>query len=188
MQEIKVRWKGVAPIMFHNERLANPTNEHTRELKKLTSQRKKTDDILEQIKKIEWRAGFYDVNDRVVVPSDNVLATTINGARKLKKGKDVNAGVFAQEAYFPLEYDGPKGFEKLWEDGRFLDYRGVVINRSRCMRARPVFQTWSLIVTLFFDPEIVTESELRQSMKIGGEVIGLCERRPRCGRFFVEEV
>ncbi len=187
MEELKVTWSGVAPLMQHNERLANPSNEFTRELKKLTSQKKKTDEVLEQIKKMEWRGGLYDVDGKIVVPSDNVLATTINGAKKLKKGKDVNAGVFAKEPYFLLNYEGPKSIEKLWDDGRFLDYRSVVVNRSRCMRARPVFHTWSLPVSLWFDPEIVTRAELLQSMQIAGEIIGLCERRPRCGRFFVEE-
>lgn len=188
MQELKAKFVGVAPIMFHNERLANPSDPYTREIKKLTGQRKKTEEIFEQIKKIEWRAGFYEQDGRPVVPSDNVLGCIQNGSRKLKRGQDFNAAVIAPVAFFPLIYDGPKKIDDLYGDGTtlFVDYRSVVVNRARCMRARPIFREWELEIVLNFDEEIFNRADLEQCIEIAGERIGLCERRPRCGRFLVE--
>jgi hypothetical protein len=186
LKTLKAKLVGVAPIMFHNERLANPTDPLTRELKKLTAQRSKSDDLYEQIKHLEWRAGFYEEEGRVVVPADNVLATVLQGARKQKKGKDVSAGVIADAAAFQLEYDGPKDWNGLYADQRFVDYRTVVIGGRRTMRARPIFKEWQLSITLLFDPEIMNDRDLRQAIEIAGERVGICERRPRYGRFLVE--
>ena len=187
LEKLKLKLVGVAPIMFHNERLANPTDPGTRELRRLTTQRNKSDDILEQIKKIEWRLGFYESEDkRPVVTSDMVLASVLQGARKLKKGKEVSAGVLAEEPWFPLTYDGPKQIDDLYEDARFVDYRSVVISGRRMMRARPVFKAWSLSVVLMYDEELINGRDLRQAAEIAGERIGMGERRPRLGRFLVE--
>lgn len=186
MEPFKATLTGVAPIMFHSERLANPTDPRTRELKKLTSLRPKTDEILEEIKWQEWRAGFYERDGRPVVPSDNVLAVVVQGARKLRKGKDVSAGVIDGAPDFLLKYKGPKKIEDMRGNESFLDYRSVVVSRSRIMRARPIFRDWSIVIELLFDPDIVQRSELKQALEIGGERIGLCERRPRLGRFSVK--
>lgn len=188
MQELKCKLVGIAPIMFHNERLANPSDPYTREIKKLTSQRKKTEEIFEQIKRIEWRAGFYERDGCPVVPSDNVLGCFQNGAKKTKRGQDFNASVIAPVAFFPLIYDGPKKIDDLYGDGtsNWVDYRSVVVNRARCMRARPIFREWELEVQLQYDEEIFNLEDLQQCIETAGERIGLCERRPRCGRFLVE--
>lgn len=188
MQSLKARLVGVAPLCFHSERLANHTDPFTRELKKLTNQRKKTDETLEEIRWLEWRAGFYEQDGKVVVPADNVLATVLNGARKSKMGKEVEAGVIEGAAYFPLEYDGPKTIEGLRKDVRFCDYRSVVVGGRRVMRARPIFRDWALNVELLFDPEIIEHSHLAKALEIAGERVGMCERRPRWGRFTVEKV
>lgn len=188
MKEMKVKLVGVAPIMFHNERLANPTDPFTRELKTLTKQKNKTDEILEQIKKLEWRAGFYENDGRPVVPEDGLLATLTNGAKKIKKGTDVKAAVLCKEPFFYLEYEGPKTIEKLYDAGGFVDYRSVVVSQKRTMRARPIFRNWSVTATYLYDEEIVSPSEMKQAIEIAGERIGLYERRPRCGRFIVEHL
>jgi hypothetical protein len=188
METIKAKLVGVSPIMFHNERLANPEDKFKRELSKLTSQKKKTDDQIKQIKWIEWEGGFYERDGKPIVTSDVVLATLLNGARKLKKGMDVSSGVIETEDHFFLGYEGPKTIEKLKGDMRFCDYRSVVVAGRRVMRARPIFKGWSLEIGLQFDTEIIDESTLWQALEIAGERVGMCERRPRYGRFVVEKI
>ncbi len=186
LEKYKAKLVGVAPIMFHNERLANPTDAGTRELKSLTGGRQKTDEQLEKIKHLEWRLGFYEDEGRVVVTSDMVLACILQGARREKRGKDISAGVLAEEAFFPLSYDGPKKIEALYADPKFVDYRSVVIGGRRVMRARPIFKSWQLDISLLFDSEIINRDTLHKAVEVAGERIGMAERRPRYGRFLVE--
>jgi hypothetical protein len=179
---------GLTSIMFHNERLANPRDPRTIELKKLTSQKKKTPELNEQISKLEWYAGLYESEGRVVIPADNILATLKQGARKRKLGKQAEAGVFSDVRFFPLDYDGPKEIDALWDDGRFFDYRGVKVQQARCMRARPRFDDWSVKIELFYDPEVLSKDDLIDALQDAGTLVGLCEKRPQFGRFSVEVI
>lgn len=190
MKSISITLTGTAPLMLHNERLANPRDPYTTALKKLTAQKKKTEDVLQQIAKLEWEAGLYVDNDRVVMPADNVLACIKEGARKRKLGKQAQAGVFAECASFEIDYDGPKDIPGLWDDGNFFDYRSVKVQQSRCMRARPRFNAWKLKVRLAFDPEVISAEDLVEAIETAGAVVGLCEKRPQFGRFStkVEEI
>jgi hypothetical protein len=190
MKNVSAKLVGISPLMTHNEQLANPLNPVTRELKKLTGQRGKSDEMLEQIMKLEWLGGLYTEAGKVVMPGDNVIACLKEGARKRKQGKDFAAGVMPSEATFALQYDGPKEPEALWNAGSFLDYRGVVVGGKRIMRARPIFRAWALDVAFTYDPEIVNEEQIIEALQIAGERCGLCERRPSkggsFGRFMVE--
>jgi hypothetical protein len=186
MKTITATLKGIAPLMMHNERLANPRDPGTAALKKLTTQRKKTEELLEQIAEIEWRLGFYERDGKPVIPSDNVLACVKEGARKRKLGRQVEAGVFSQERYFALAYDGPPTIGELWTDGRFFDYRSVAVNQARTMRARPIFNEWSLPIELTFDEEMISKDDLQDALEVAGLSVGLCEKRPQFGRFTVE--
>lgn len=185
METLKAKLIGVAPLMMHSERLADPTHPGTREMKKLTKQKNKTDDLLEQIKKIEWRLGFYEAEGRPIIPADNLLATMTNGAKKSRKGNEAKAGVFCQEPHFFLDYKGPKDIESLYLP-EFIDYRSVVVAQKRTMRCRPIFREWSAKVELLFDEELMARDELKQALTLAGERVGLMERRPRLGRFEVE--
>jgi hypothetical protein len=96
--------------------------------------------------------------------------------------------VFSSKAYFELDYDGPKNIHALWDDGRFFDYRTVAVAQSRVMRARPRFDAWSVDVQVNFDPELISEADLFDSMQVAGQIVGLCEKRPQFGRFSVEKI
>ena len=191
MNNIQAKIIGISPLMVHNERLANPMDPVTRELKKLTQQKSKSDELLEQIMKLEWLGGLYLGEDgKAAMPGDNLIACLKEGARKRKKGKEFAAGVLPSETSFALQYEGPKEPEAMWGAGKFLDYRGVVIGGRRLMRARPIFCAWSLDVAFFFDPDIVNHDDIIEALTIAGERVGLCERRPSkggsFGRFVVE--
>ncbi len=186
LSKFRATLTGIAPLLMHNERLANPRDPHTRALKQLTAVKKKTDDTLEDIQKTEWRGGLYELEGVVCVPAANVLAALKNGAQKLKRGKDIQSSVFSAEAFYPLIYDGPKDFEKLYADGRFSDYRCVGVNRARVMRSRPVFNKWSVNIALDYDADVVDLDTMLQAMEIAGAQVGICDHRPQYGRFTVE--
>lgn len=187
LETVTAKLVGVAPLMMHNGRLADPTNKWTIEMKKLTSVRKKTEEDLLQIRRVEWYGGLYtDDKGRVSVPSDCVLAAVMHGARKSKDGKEAQVGVFETQPWYPLTYEGPKDLEKLYEDGRFVDYRTVVVNKSRCMRSRPIFPEWSVDISLSVNTDIIDATKVIKALEMCGERVGFLEYRPRYGRFVVE--
>lgn len=190
MKTFKATIVGVTPLLMHSERLADPTNELTKELKKLTAKRQKTDGDLAEIKKAEWRGGLYlDDEDRPAVPVDWLLAAIKEGARKSKLGKQAQAGVYDPSVpFFRLTFDGPEGLEDLYECGRFCDYRGVGVNGKRVMRARPCFPGWSLSFHLDYDPETIDGGQIEDALHKAGQLLGIGDYRPRFGRFVVSEV
>lgn len=188
LDTFKVTLVGVSPLLMHSGRLADPTNPHTIALRELTKKRNKTEDDLLEIRRAEWRGGLYtDGEEHVCVEAEAVLAATIAGARKSKLGKQAQAGIFETKQFYPLVYEGPKDLDKLYADGRFCDYRSVVIQRNRTMRARPVFPKWKLPIELNVNRDIIDLKDVRRALEISGEMIGLLEYRPRFGRFYVEE-
>lgn len=187
MKTVTLKLRGVAPLMMHNARLADPTDPIAREKAKIAKGRNKTPEVLLQIKELEWRGGLHlDENGEPALPADMLIATCINGARKAKLGKEASAAVYCEQPFFRLEYDGPREVKKLYADGRFCDYRSVVQQRQRIMRARPVFRDWRCTVTFQVDDEILSPEQLREAMAVAGTRVGLAELRPRYGRFVVE--
>lgn len=189
METFEATLKGTAPLLMHNERLADPTGKWSKALKVLSKKRAKSDDDLAALKRAEWEGGLYeDETGAPVVPVDWVLAAILGGGKRFKIGPLVKAGVFAVKDCFPLQFDFKKktDHEALFNDGRFVDYRGVVITRSRVMRCRPHFPGWSLDVALSFDPITIDRSQLLQALETAGQLIGMGDYRPRFGRFTVE--
>jgi hypothetical protein len=188
MELITFKLTGVSPLLMHNARLADPTDPVTKELKKLTKKKNKTDSDLEEIKWVEWLGGMYTDEDgkRPVVPGENVHKSLVEGARKFKEGKTVTSAVLEAEPFFTLEYEGPKDVDKLRGDRKFCHYKTVVVSRSRCMRARPIFKNWSCVVAFNVDTEIINRERVIEAMRVAGEQIGIGDYRPRYGRFIAE--
>lgn len=189
MKKLKMKLVGIRPLILHNERLANPMDPITRELKKLTGipGKQRTEDIIEQIRHLEWRGGLYlDENGAPSVTDDMIAKVIIEGARKTKRGKQAEAGVFVDKPYFPIKHDGPKTVEKLYEDERFVFYRTVVTNGGRVMRARPRFPSWEVDVELSIDDAIINVGHVQDALSKAGETVGMGNWRPRYGRFMVE--
>jgi len=190
MDKLKLRLTGVRPLMMHNGRLADPMNEYVREMKKLTGKgRKKTDDDLLKLRWLEWRGGLYvDEKGAPCMPGDNIHAALVEGARKQRLGKDVDAAIMVDEPEFPLKYEGTKDVKKLYEDPRFVDVRGAVVGKARIMRTRPIFRNWSLDIEVNFDPSLVNQEQVVEAARACGEQIGLGDNTPRFGRFLVEQI
>lgn len=187
MQTYKARIVGDAPLLMHSVRLLDKTSEISKEFSRATAKKKKTEDDLLVLKRLEWFAGIYtDENGVVSIPADNIMATVIGGARKSKLGKQAEAAVFTIEAYFPLIYQGPSDLKELYECGKFCDYRAVKNQRNGVMRSRPIFRSWKCDIALSFDESILERGQLEQAIKIAGEQIGIGDWRPRHGRFHVE--
>lgn len=188
-QITRVRFSGdTVPLVLHNGQLADPLNPHTRRLRALTGKKKKTDDELLEIQRVEWEGGlYYDKKIGVYIPAEALEACIVDGAKRSRRGKDFKAAIFLVDRKIPLVYDGPRDIEKMWKSGEFKDIRGVVVAGKRIMRCRPMFNPpWSVEFDIEYDD--LNEDDLLETCATAGRKSGLCEMRPRFGRFEVEKV
>lgn len=173
-----------------------------RKLKELTSKRNKTDSDLELIADVEWLGSWYYRNNEVefaisqnsivlgdhgeaVMPMSNLLSTLIAAAKKNKLGNQFKSGVFIEDDA-TLLYSPKKSIAQALTD-RDLRYQSMErVQSAKVLRTRPYLKTWEFDFTVNYDDTIVTQSQIEQSLDIGGRLIGFCDRRPTNGRFKAE--
>lgn len=186
LNNIEFKLTGVSPLMCHNGHLANPTNPFVLALKEVTKKRTKTDADYEAMRSIEWHGGMYwNKDEKPIVPGSCIEAMLQNAAKKQKLGLAFKAGVFCMKDSL-IDYDGPDTPKKLYSDDGFVDQQMVVIQRVRVLRTRPIFYSWSLNTEVSFNNEVANEREIVTAMETAGSIIGLCDYRPKYGRFEVE--
>jgi len=186
MKILKIKIEGAAPLILHSDRLCNPLDPLAKTLKQYTGKRKKTDEDLAEIAHLEWKAGLYhDDTIGIYVPGQNVDATIRNAAKLQRRGQDVKRGLMVLEEKIPLIYNGSPKPDVLFGDGNteFVDMRSVVIQRARIMRCRPIFREWELNFTVGFNADIFNEDDVIDLIDTGGQLIGLCDMRPRYGKY-----
>lgn len=186
MKQIEIEIKGVTPLMMHSERLANPFDPITKEIKASTGKRKKTEDDLLEIARLEWLGGlYYDADVGVHIPGYNMLGAIIGGGKIHKLGTAIKRAAIVVEDKIPLIYAGPRDPDTLFNDKRFVDVRSVKIGTSKVARCRPVFSGWGLKFTLAYDETSIQGNELLRCISDAGAMVGLGDYRPRFGRFEV---
>jgi len=185
-QELTVNLSGLSPLLMHCGQMSDPLNDFTIRMKAISKLRNKTDEHHEQMARIEWEAGLY-LNDKGApcIPGENIESMFIAAAKKQKMGPQAKAGIIC-DGNFAVVFDGPKGIEALYEDGRFSDRRSVCIQRARIMRTRPIFYDWQLKFKINYLPDQFEKSQVAEILDIAGRVIGLGDYRPRFGRFLVD--
>lgn len=186
MDLIKLKVVGTAPLMMHSDKLANPLLPETKAHKELTSKRKKTDEDHLAIARSEFIAGAYwDEKVGFYIPGQNLDATFWAGAKLQRMGVHWKRGALVTTDKAKLLFDGPSTPEKLWEDTRFVDCRGVKVGQSKLMRYRPVFLEWAARVEVAVNTDVIDVADVKKAIEDAGKLIGVCEYRPRFGRFEV---
>jgi len=199
-QEIKVRIKGLSPLLCQNRRLANPLDPITKEIKRISGKRGKTDADMELLSRLEWLGGLYPSEPGTFeiiesglkiegfgvpcIPGEMIEASIQAGARKHKLGKSFSAGLIC-DGNWPLEYKGAKSIAALSLDDSFRDVRAVVIQGRTIMRTRPIFHGWELGFTLSYLPELINDQQVRDALALAGMIAGIGTYRPKYGRFSV---
>lgn len=186
MQQITVTITGKAPLLMHSDRFANPLDPATKAHKELTGKRKKTDADHEAIARSEFMGSLYH-DDAIgpYIPGQNIDAALQDAAKLQKLGKRFKQAVMVIENEVPLQYKGPRDREGLFAGG-FLDVRGVKVAMAKLMRCRPKFNQWSAEFTIAFNEEVLNIEEIRKAVADAGQLIGLCDYRPRFGKFTAE--
>lgn len=186
MKERTFAIRGVAPLIQHNERLADPLNKWSRLVAEISKKRNKTEDDLMEMSRREWFGGLYhDDKLGVHVPERCLERMLRDGAAKEKRGKDVQAALIVIEPA-KLSYKGPKEPEAMWKSGDFLLRASVGIGKQRVIRSRPIFNEWALTFTVNYDETVLQASDLDRFIEVCGRLVGLQDWRPKHGRFLVE--
>jgi len=188
MKTVTFTIKGTTPLLMHSERLANPFDDMTKELKAISSKHKKTEDDLVEMARVEWFGGLYhDKDDGIYLPGYNVFAALVGGGKLHKLGTAIKRAAIVSEDHVPLVYEGPKDPEKLFKDSRFVDMRSVKVGTAKITRCRPIFREWQAKFSVLYDENGIQRSDLDMCMKSAGAMVGVGDYRPRFGRFEVLE-
>lgn len=197
MKTLQVSIRGTAPLLMNNVQMSDPLNPLVKELQKYTKKTKKTEDDHMQIQYIHWRGSLYMHQEKgPVVPGLNVEAMIRDAAKTKKKGKAVTAAVIVEPDFIPVEYNGPRDVDGMWDASKdftlpsqkFRDTRSVKPQMNRIMMSRARFDIWTLTFMVKFDESIFDKQELIDIIQYAGDFIGVCDYRPKYGRFAILEI
>ncbi len=174
---------GGAPLVMHNERLADPLEDVVREIAKISKKRNKTEADHLEIARLEFHGGLYTNGNGPCIPAWNILRCLQGGAKRHKRGLDVLRGVYPIGEHADVVYEGPRDAAAMWANGGFALRKTVGIQRSRTMRTRPIFQDWRLELPVEVDATVFDIDTLRVCWADAGKYEGLGEMRPVYGRF-----
>lgn len=187
LQTLKYRLTGVVALHQHNGQLADPLAQWSRELKKVSNKKNKTDADHEEMARLEWYGGLYTDEGRVVIPGRAMDATLINAAKKTRKGIIAKASLIC-EGNFLVEHDGPEDIDELWEDERFR-YRILMrVKNAGVMRTFPHFFPWATTIVVTFNDEALNPADIDTFVRTGGDAVGVLEGRPRFGRYTAQRL
>lgn len=189
MKELTLKITGISPILLSADKLADPLDPATIAHKALTSKRKKTEEDHLAIARSQWEGLLYwDDKLNVVLPTQSIRATMLNGAKMNKLGTQIKRGTIMLEDKVELDYGAKLTKDQLWE-ARYIDRRSVVVSNARVMAYRPRFKDWSAKFTIAYDESILDESDIVRSMQNAGSFVGIGGFRPEksgtFGRFEV---
>lgn len=186
MKNLKITWKGTTPLLMNSCKCVNPLHPISIEKKKYTSKRTKTEDDLKIISDLDWEAAAYWKDDiGMYIPAENVEATIVGGAKVNRKGTDVQKYCNVTDLYIPLNYGENLTKEQLIADDKYRDVRAVNVQRSKLMRTRPRFDKWSITFSMCYDENKIDLETIVNALENAGAYVGLCDYRPRYGKFLV---
>jgi hypothetical protein len=176
---------GTSPLLMHNPRMVDSCFEINRQIKAITSKRKKTTEDIKAIEKLEWYGGLFEENGRVVQPTAKIRKCLINTGRISKMGRFVERAVVFIERTVELVYDGPQDINKLFQMPQFHSRLSVGVGKKRVMRVRPQFFPWAFRCEgLFVEDAGLNFDELVNIAVLAGVAEGIGDNRVNgYGRF-----
>lgn len=188
-QTLEMELSGVSPLLLHNGQTADPLNKYSKEMKKVSSKRNKTEADLIYLAKLEFMASVYlDKEGSIIIPSQLIEALFVNGAKRTKQGKQAQAGFLCFENPL-LRFDGEDlGIEELWERDQNRFTMAVKVQRNKVMRTRFIAEEWSLNFTTQYNDDHFNASDISQIFETSGMNVGLGDWRPKYGRFISKVV
>lgn len=182
---VTLKLSGTAPLILHNNTLADPLSDAKKQMSRISDKRKKTDEDHIAIRRIEFESSLYfDPELGPYMPGPNIAKSLLMAARIRKNGPKIERGLILVSPINPLTYDGPRDISGLWKDLRFR-HTAPARNQGRTtiIRCRPIFTEWSCTATALINPSVLAVDELLDIAKDAGQMIGIGDWRPWHGRF-----
>ena len=185
MKKLHITMNGTTPLIMHSPKCVNPLHPIAKQMKALTSKKKKSEADLEMISDLEWEAGVYwDDNIGLVIPNECLAATFLEGAKMNKNGSAFQKYVQVIDSLAPLDIGEVQNYQKMKVDPRFRDVRSVCVMRARVIRTRPRFNTWRCEFDIMYDENKIDTDVIALAIENAGNYVGLCEmRKLGYGRF-----
>jgi len=184
MKRLSIKITGISPILLSCDKLADPLDPATIAHKELTSKRKKTEEDHIALARSQWNGLMYwEDGIGVYVPSQNIRASLVGGAKLNKLGMQIKRGTIMEDEKIELDYGKKLTMQQLWEQ-RYIDRRSVVVSTARVMAYRPKFMVWTLTFKILFDELVLDSNQIMQSFDNAGSFIGIGGFRPEKGGSF----
>lgn len=183
---ISLQLTGVQALLVNSPETINPFSPATIAIAELTGKRKRTEAENLQLFRLKWQASLYlDAEKGPCLPANNILRSVQAAAALSRQGKNIERGVTVRESLVPIEYDGPRTPQAMWDDKRFVDVRdGKVSSGSRIPVVRPIFPVgWKCAVTFDLAPDVVSVADFLMHAVQAGRLIGVGTYRAKFGRF-----
>ena len=185
MKTLVFEIESIVPLLMHDDKTANPLNDFTKKLKALTGKRKKTDEDLLAIAEVEWNASLYYENGKYVIPTKVIESTLLASAKQFKKGTLLKQCIIVADDMVLEFKDKNLTPEKLFKKLEYVDMRTVKVGQAKTTRCRPLFNSWKGEFTVILDEDKLNVEEIEQIVANAGKYVGMCDYRPRYGRFQV---
>ncbi len=176
---IRIEITGKTPMMMHNERLSDPDDEYTKQIKEITDKgTNQTEQDKQVLSKLEWFGGLYTNGSKEpIVPTANLVKCFRETAAITKDGRKIARGLSPLALHSPLIYDGPKDMAKLYATPGYADRRQVKVGRGRIKRTRPFFPQWAIAAEFELLTDVLDFKRLADIAELAGLATGLGDAR-----------
>jgi len=198
-QQMTVKLEGVAPLVFHNGRLADPMDPFAKEIKRLVPKSKKSEEVAIAMGIVEWCGSLchsdgevlisdgvvaWDSGIHPVIPAAYIKGMIVGGSKRSKLGQKAKAGVIVEHDA-RLEYSGPKDMNVLMNTPAYRLRKTVRVRTDKVMRTRPIFRVWAAEIKFEVNPEAINPDDVLNAIMVAGREIGIGDWKPEHGRFEV---
>ena len=179
MLNLQFHLQGTAPLILHNIEAADPLNEWSKQLSKISSKKKKTEEDHAEMERIQWFSGLYTdpFIKGPVMPTKCLRKAFIVGGRARKLGRHIERGLKFHDMAVSIIHDGPNDFDELFKNNYYHSRESVKVNNSRIIRVRPKFPKWQIIADASLDTDILDLDELQSVIEYTGRIEGLADNR-----------
>lgn len=184
LKAVKVRTvlEGTTALMCHNVQLADPMNDWTRKIARLTSKRKMSDEDRVEKSRLEFLGGLYLHEGHVIVPVMNIKRCLKEAAKANRLGRHIDRALNPADPEaiangVPLKFPHSSSTPmELWEIPGYRDTT-MVASPGRVPRTRPQFSKWGVAADWFLYVNLLSVEDLRSIGEYAGLIEGLGDNR-----------